>query len=321
MRINHRFLYWGLFLVAIGGVLVAADLAAIDGPAIADALRFWPIAIIAVGLGLVLRRSRLSLPAGMLAAAVPGLVIGGAFAVVPRLAVDCGATGTPSVVALHEGAFERPARVSVSTGCGELDVSTAPGSSWRLEADNAATRPPIVDAAADSLSIDAGGGGGWHGFDRGGRDAWRLTLPTSELANLTFDVNAGIGKFDLAGAQVDHLDVTTNAAQASVDLTSAMVARFTGQVNAGMTSLRLSSVADLDATVSVNAGALQVCAPAGIGIRLSHTGALSGTRINGLEQTGQTWESPDYASSAHHAVINVAVHLGSVEINPIGGCK
>ena len=99
MRINHRFLYWGVFLVAAGGVLVAADLAATNGAAIADALRFWQIAVIAIGLGLVLRRTSLRLPAGLLAAAVPGLVIGGAFAVPPRLAVDSAGTGEPSAPA------------------------------------------------------------------------------------------------------------------------------------------------------------------------------------------------------------------------------
>ena len=37
MRVNRRFLYWGVFLVAIGGVLVAADLSAADSATIADA--------------------------------------------------------------------------------------------------------------------------------------------------------------------------------------------------------------------------------------------------------------------------------------------
>ena len=58
---------------AMGGVLVAVDVRAVDTTIIADALRLWPFAFVAIGLGLVLRRTRLSVPGGMLAAAVPGL--------------------------------------------------------------------------------------------------------------------------------------------------------------------------------------------------------------------------------------------------------
>ena len=47
MRVNRRFLYWGLVLVAIGGVLVASDLGAIDTATLADVLRLWPLAIVA----------------------------------------------------------------------------------------------------------------------------------------------------------------------------------------------------------------------------------------------------------------------------------
>src|SRR5664279_1281930 len=102
MRVNRRFLYWGVFLAAIGGVLVAADLWAGDASTIADVLRLWPLAIVAIGLGLALRRTRFSLPAGMFAAAVPGLVLGGTFALAPRIPLDCGAGAIASSVATQQ---------------------------------------------------------------------------------------------------------------------------------------------------------------------------------------------------------------------------
>ena len=45
IRVNRRFLYWGVVLSAIGGVLVAADLGAVDTPTLTDALRLWPLAV------------------------------------------------------------------------------------------------------------------------------------------------------------------------------------------------------------------------------------------------------------------------------------
>ena len=311
MRVNRRFLYWGVFLVAIGGVLVAADLGPVDSTIILDALQLWPLAFVAIGVGLVLRRTRFSVPGGMLAAAVPGLVLGGGFALLPRIAVDCGAGSAPSSVATHQGLFDGPARISVTTGCGSLVVGTAPGGGWQLQADGAGSRTPIIEASATALSIDAGGHGGFHpsfhsGDDDGwrvfgaGRDSWQLTLPTTAIQDLSIDVNAGQGRIDLSEATVESLS---------------------GTVNAGMLSFSLPANADLVGSIEVNAGALEVCAPNGLGLRVEHTGELSSVSVGALHVEGTEWESPDYASALHHADLNVDVNLGNVEINPIGGCK
>lgn len=90
MRVNRGLLYTGVFLVAIGSVLVAADVGAIDTARLTDALRLWPLAVIAIGASLVLRRSRFSLQGGMLAAVLPGLLLGGAIAIAPTYIPDCG---------------------------------------------------------------------------------------------------------------------------------------------------------------------------------------------------------------------------------------
>ena len=171
MRVNRRFLYWGVFLVALGGVLVVVDLAAVDSAIILDVLRLWPLAFVAVGLGLVLRRTRFSVPGGMLAAAAPGLLLGAGFALAPRIAVDCGAGTVSPSIALHQGEFDGPARVAVATGCGELVVGTAPGAAWRFDAGTVGSRTPVVEASSRSLAIGAGGDHGWRfAFDSDGID-------------------------------------------------------------------------------------------------------------------------------------------------------
>jgi len=45
MAINRRFLYAGLFLVALGGVVVVADLAMVDSSALSNVLRLWPLEV------------------------------------------------------------------------------------------------------------------------------------------------------------------------------------------------------------------------------------------------------------------------------------
>ena len=162
MLINRKFLYVGVFLIAIGGVLVVADVAVAEVAPIRDALQLWPLAIVAIGVGLALRRTPFSLPAGLLAAAIPGLVLGGGFALAPRIAADCGASGAPSSVTTEQGVFDgqardlRGRRVRVARG------EHRSGDAWRFEADNTTSRAPIVDASSRSLTIDARGRTGWQ---------------------------------------------------------------------------------------------------------------------------------------------------------------
>jgi hypothetical protein len=320
MRVNRRFLGWGVFLLALGGVLVVADLGTVDPTTIADALRFWPLAFVAVGLGIVLRRTRFSFPAGMLAAAVPGLVLGGTFAVAPHIVADCGVgLSTPSL-ATQQGTFDGPARVDITTGCGSLIVGTAPGNGWLLAAGNSGGRTPVVTASPQSLSVDTGGRHGWQVLDAG-RDAWQLTLPTSAIDELSLTVNAGEGTIGLAGAQIARLDVTANAAHTLIDLTEASVTRLSGEVNVGRLAFRLPANTDVAGTLDVNAGSLQLCTPAGLGLHVHRTGSLSGISVNGLQQTGSDWQTVGYASATHHADLSIDVNLGNVEIDPIGGCK
>jgi hypothetical protein len=320
MRVNRRFLNWGVFLVAIGGVLVVTDLAAVDSATIADALRLWPLAIIAIGIGLILRRTRFSVAGGMLAAAVPGLLLGGAFAVVPHFSVDCGGRGEPASISTREGTFDGPATVSITSGCGTLVVNTGAGNGWVFSGGNTANQPPIIDATGQSLTIDSGATEGWHFFDAG-RDKWNLTLPTSRIDDLSLVVNAGKGQIDLAGAQLGRLDLTTNAAETIVDISGATLTDVSGAVNAGLLSVHLPSGSDVSGSLTVNAGALQVCTPPGLGLRVTHGGVLSEIKVDGLQVTGNAWQSPDYASATHHADLSVIANVGAVEINPIGGCK
>lgn len=318
-RINRTFLYWGVFLLAMGAVLVAADLNGIDETIVLDWLRLWPLAVLAIGVGIVVRKTRFNVAGGLVAAALPGLVLGAAFAVGPRLA-DCGGQGEPSTYITREGVFEGPANVNVTTGCGSLVVTTAPGEGWLFNAGNTIDRAPSMDVSGTELSIDNGRPDGWHGFATG-RDVWRLTLPTSRIDDLSLVVNAGEGEIDLAGADLGNLDLTTNAGRTTVVLAETTLSSISGTVNAGRLSVELPSAVDASGSMVVNAGALDVCVPDEVGLRVRHTGELGSTTYNDQEQDGRVWQSPDYESAAHRIDLTVTVNFGSVNINPTGGCK
>ena len=320
MRVNHRFLYWGIFFVAIGGILVASDLRAVDTPTLTDVLRLWPLALVAIGLSIVLRRTRLSLPGLMLAAAVPGLVVGGALAVAPRFIGDCGARGEPASVASTEGTFDGPATVTVRSGCGSLNVKTSPGNGWQFDAGNTAGRTPKIDSSPQSLSIDANGDNGPDFLDAG-RDAWYLVLPTSDIDSVSLVVNAGRGQVALPGARINRLALTANAAEMLVDASAASVANLSAVINAGSLSIHLPADSDVVGSLRVGAGQLQICSPPGVGLRVTSRGTAEMVRVDGLQQHASEWQSPDYASATHRADLSVNVNFGVVEINPIGGCR
>lgn len=318
MRVNRKFLYWGVFFVAMGGVMVAADLAGIDDNVVTDALRLWPVVVVAFGLALIMRRTRFSLAGGLLAAAVPGLVLGGALAAGPHVGLNCG-SGEPPSFTTQQGTFIGDATVDVTSSCGDLTITTAPGSGWQLQSGNTGGNLPTVTSRSDALTIGTGARRGWFDLPYG-RDVLRLTLPTSPISSLSLVVNAGAGHIDLAGAQVRSIGITNNAAASTVDLSTTAVSAINGTVNAGALSVHLPAGQDFSGTFDVNAGALQVCAPSGLGFRVHHTGVLGAIRVGGANQTGD-WQSPDYLSAAHHADLAVSVNVGGVDINPIGGCK
>ena len=322
MRVNRRFLYWGILLVAIGGVLVAADLRAVDTAALADGLRLWPLAFVAIGLSIVLRKTQFSLPALVVAAAVPGLVLGGALAVGPRFVGDCGVRNAPGLLttASTQGTFDGPATVAVRSGCGSLNVTTAPGRDWRLDAGDTSGRTARIDASTRSLSIDATDDDGRNFVDLR-RGAWDLTLPTGDIDSLSMVVTMGRGQFALPGAQIQHLAVTVNAGEIDLDASAAAVADLSGVVNVGSLSINLPADSDLVGSVRVGAGQLQVCAPPGVGLRVETRGAGKSVTVDGEHEAGSNWESANYALAAHRADLRVSVNFGTVKINPIGGCR
>ena len=113
MTVRRRFLYLGVFLVAVGGVTLAAQGDIFGSDAAAQALRLWPVALIALGAGLLLHRTRFGLAGGLVAAAMPGLLLGGALVAAQRLVPECGGVAPGSVVS-RQGTFDGPATVDLN---------------------------------------------------------------------------------------------------------------------------------------------------------------------------------------------------------------
>ena len=321
MAINRRFLYVGLFLVALGGVFVAVDLSAVNTTVLANALRLWPLALVAIGAGIVLRRSRYALVAGVLAAMVPGLVLGGGLALAPRHGLDCGAGNESAETTSQQGAFAGPGgAVAVETNCGSISIGTQPGSAWQLTSSSPAGRAPDVEQTGERLSITSAGGEDWDWLESG-RDTWNLTLPTSVLEDVSVTVNAGRATVALPGATIGSLRLTGNGAEIVVDASSASLTKLDGSLDFGRLAIQLPQRGTYSGALRVDAGELRLCVPFGLGLHVDFGGSPREVRVNGLRTEASAWENEGYATATNRAELSVKVNFGSIAINPIGGCK
>lgn len=321
--VNRKLMYWGVFLVAAGGVLLVAQSAA-GAQAIEELLRMWPLLVIGLGAGLLLRYSRIarvSLAGGLLAAAMPGLALGALVAEAPDvrdMSMDCRIADVADYDT-REGSFDGPAAVDVTLDCGDVTITTVPGRGWQVQTGDTGGPAPVIDFTTGRLSVESSHQ--THGFWSSGGDSFRIAIPRETLLDLRSVVNAGRGEYDLVDGRFGDVRLDVNAGEARVDLTGATLDRLAMDINAAKAVVRLPAGDDFGATFDANAASLVICAPEGLGLRIHEETTLGSSTFNGLVRTGNAWESPDFSSATYHADVTVSVNVGSVDVNPVGGCK
>jgi hypothetical protein len=218
------------------------------------------------------------------------------------------------------GTFGSNASVDLTLDSGRLDVTTQPGSDWRLDAREAGdVRRTDIQSDATRLTVDSSTRG--HIGLHTGQVDWSVVLPTGPAVDLRAEVNAGRGSLVLAQARLGQLDLAVNAGDLEVDLTGATLDHLTVSVNAGKATVTLPAADSFDAKLDASAGALVVCAPDQLGLRVYSTTTLGSSSFSGLVRRGDAWETPGYDTAPYKADLSIQASVGSVAINPQGGCK
>ncbi len=139
MRVRRGLLFWGLFLIPLGGVPLLVRAGLLDADLVANAWRVWPLLLVAFGLTMILGRSRAGIVGTIVAALALGTVAGGALAAGAPWLGNVGGCGASSSDAdqrfERQGTFAGPASVELDLDCGSLDVGFQPGSDWQVIAD------------------------------------------------------------------------------------------------------------------------------------------------------------------------------------------
>ncbi|HEY6057150.1 MAG TPA: hypothetical protein VIV06_03915, partial [Candidatus Limnocylindrales bacterium] len=211
MRIDQRFLNWGLFFILLGAVPLAVQQGVINRDLVVDWWRLWPLLIVGVGVGILLRRTPAAFAGGLVVAATLGLMIGGLLAVGGTNFGDiaCGGTSGTSPFAARSAQFAgSAATVRLDLNCGDLTVTSGAETGWTLSGSTHDGQPPDVNASGASLSIVSrdSRGDGFLGFGRF-REDWNLAVPGTLAVSLDATLNAGRGTFNLAGSRIDTATV------------------------------------------------------------------------------------------------------------------
>jgi hypothetical protein len=321
MAIRRGVLYSGVFLLAIGIVTLADAAGSLDRTAVASTVAAtWPIAVIAVGVALLLRHTPAALPAGVVAAAAPGLLIGGSLMAIPPLPSACTSFGTAGgPTQTHQGTITDGGRVDLQLACGELSLTTTDSDAWRLDSRDGTGRQTTVATEANGFSVTTSEHGrGWT-IGRGSV-AWSASLPRTAKLDLSTQVAAGRATLDLSRADLGAVTFDVDAGDLQASLTQATLDRLAITANAGSASVTLPAEPFIG-SVTANAGSVRLCVPAGLALRITSSAALGAVEINGLVQHGDTWSTPSVTNPSATADLTLSAQVGSVAVNPQGGCQ
>lgn len=325
MHLDRRFLNWGVFLILLGLVPLSTRQGWIDSGTLGGAWRLWPLILVGIGVGIVLRRTPAGFLGGLIVAATCGLLVGALLAGGRGdFGFACGSGQATSSFPSRSGTLDPSASVSLEVSCADATVGTAAGSGWTVAGFSADSQGPTVNASGSRLEIRQADGNWAAPFGpAGSRDAWAVTLPTGSRLSLGLTLNAGTAHLNLAQAQLASLTMTTNAGSQNVDLSGATVDSLTSTVNAGSTTINLPG-SGLRGSLTVNAGSLSFCVPSGTAIRVTTGNTVLGSNnfsTRGLTQSGEVWTTPGYDTATSRIDLSANVNLGSIDLNPEGGCK
>jgi len=323
MQVRRGFISWGIFLICVGAVPLAVQLNVIDRDTAASLLRLWPLVLIGIGLGLLLRFSRAQALGGFVVAATFGVLVGVFLAGGAAGFGDCGsgpATGQSRTAA---GSVVGPTgtRIEMDVSCADVTIAQARDLTW--QADVTSERPARVEQVVDRLTMSSADAGSTFPFG-GGRESWRVILPV-QLDMTYVTLNASHATLTLDG-DILLLSGTFNAADVRLDLGSADMGDGPLNMTLNASTARVTLPAGglgAAGSVTVNASTLDLCSAPELGLRITYDDTLSSQNFAaaGLTQSGKTWQSANYGSAIARAELHISANVSTTNLNPAGGCQ
>lgn len=324
MQLDRRLVGWGITFIVIGAVPLAVNAGLVDRDVVGRWPEVWPLLVVAIGLSLILTRTRAAWVGSLTVALVVGVMLGGLVATglgeIPRLS-GCGG-GTAEPFDAQSGTLEDGSRLDVEFDCGTLTVGTnGAGGGWNLTGADGDGQAPVVEHDGNAVTIHAVNR---SGFLAGrGKVAWTLDLPTDTTFDFGVTLNAGQGDLELADAKLASFNGTVNAGSMTTVLGATALANAVNlTVNAGTATLTTAATSG-DLNLSLNAGSLQVCVPQGSAAQVHWSGELASHDLDGLglvKVDAHTWTTTGFDPASPHLELDVSANAGSFNLHFGGGC-
>lgn len=321
MRIDRGLLNWGVFLIVLGGVPLAVQQGWAESSIAGDLWRLWPLILVGIGLGLVLRWTPLAWLGGALVAATFGLIFGAVAASSGiGFSLICDESRTGGQTTSASGTASGPDfRVDLEMSCGDLTLARGVGSSWSIEAVHPVGDPPETQSSSTSLIVRQPSGlRGMLALDQIGRDRWSISLPGAVSLALGMTLNLADGDVSLGSGPVGSIGATLNFSTIDMHLGSVQAGE---QSQAGLTLNFSTAAIALPAQSSIagatlNFSSMQICVPREAGLRIRHQGTFSSDNLPeaGLVKVGEVWETADYASVSTPVEIQVTSSFSSITL-------
>jgi hypothetical protein len=272
--------------------------------------------LIALGVLLLVGRTRASLAATAIVAVVIGSVAGAAFAAGPPwlgTIADCGfQPGDAAQRVERSGAWDGSPSVRLDLRCGTLDLRPTTASAWRFTGTYRGA-PPNLTASGRSLGVTAPNG--TH------RQDWTVELPAGSVDRIDLTANAAGSTVALDTLELGALSATVNAGDLRVTVGSGRLDRLEATVNAGQLRITAGS-SDLAGTIAANAGSVALCVPSDASLRLTVTDQLTfanNLSARGLTRSGDgTWIRD---GSGPVVTLRVDGNAAALTLDPEGGCR
>ncbi len=327
MRLDTRFLNWGVFFILAGAIPLLVQGGYLDASTVAGWWRFWPLLIVAAGVGLLLRQTDLRFVGGLIAASVFGLMVGGLIGAGTQAdfgGLTCGGAKGGTAFATQTGSIAPGGSVNLEFRCGELSVGAGSGDGWSVAGTSHDGAQPDVVSSGQGLSVRSRDGANVSipPFTENG-ESWQVAVPAS-IGTFSLTMDAGSGRIDLGGTSTSTVSTTLNAGDVRLGLgKAAQLSRISLTVNAGSAKVDLPA-ANVSGSMTVNAGSIEFCVPEGVGLQLTTGDNITGGNnygAQGLTKTGNTWVSSDFATATDKIILSTTANLGGLTLNPAGGCK
>ena len=285
---------FGILLLLLGALLLLQTTGVVSWGLWLELARFWPVALIAGGVSILLGRK---FP--VLASLVAILLLVGAVGAAAFLFV----ADTESF-AVHE--FSEPLdgaeflELEIEFGAGELQISDLPAGSTDLLQAKLSGRGSNAEVVSKVTRLE---------------NRAEVKLEYAQSSFFSIDINR---KLDVKIARDVEIDLLIQSGAGDIDIDLERLRVTNLDMEAGAVSAELTTPATAgftDATIGIGAASLEVTVPEDVAARIRVDAGMSSVdiddrfpKVNGLH------ESPDYDTAAHRLNLEVVGGAASIEV-------